>query len=90
MIREEFGPQTVMVEVAQCESELKQYDDNGQVLVGVTDDIGVMQINPLWLPDLKRNGIDPYTLSGNIKAARYIYDRQGLQAWVCAKKLNLI
>ncbi len=72
----------VMHEIARCESRMHQFDKDGSVKIGeITPDRGLFQVAPLWVPELKKAGIDPDTLEGNVQAARYIYNRQGLAAW---------
>lgn len=75
-----------MLKIAVCESHLRQYDANGAIVTSVTDDIGIFQINPVWFPALEKTGIDPTNSEGNVKAARYVFDIQGIRAWNSSKK----
>lgn len=74
-----------------CESSNRQYDENGDVLINkATDDIGVAQIHYSWRKKAQELGYDIETAHGNILMAKYIFDTQGLGAWVCAHKLGLV
>lgn len=70
--------------VAKCESGLKAeaYNDkntNGSKDSGVFQINSVHAINPRFLKDFKVN----------IMVARKLYDEQGWNPWVCARKLGL-
>lgn len=67
-----------------CESGLRQFDRNGKVLRGKINnhDIGLFQISETyWLDTASKLGYNIYTLSDNIKMAKYIYENQGIEAW---------
>ncbi len=87
MIHQEFGSTTAptMLKIAVCESRLRQYDSEGAVIKSHTDDVGIFQVNPVWFGTLEKAGIDPLTSEGNVKAARLIYDAQGIKAWNSSK-----
>lgn len=55
-----------------------------------TVDYGLFQINSVHLPSLKMSGTDLLDPMKNIKAAVYVYNKQGLTAWStydkCAKQ----
>lgn len=77
-----------MVAVAKCESTMRQFDSNGNVLRGraVSSDIGVMQINEYFHgSQAKRLGYNIYSLEGNLHYARYLYEHYGLQPWSASK-----
>ncbi len=81
---EEFGEESIMLEIARCESQLRQFDTQGDVLLGKINphDIGVFQINTdHHLTNAERVGMDIYTLEGNIEYARLLYNQQGIQPW---------
>lgn len=72
----------LMVAIAECESGLN-ID-----AVGPTNDYGLMQIHePSWDHVAEAKGWDyknnPYH---NLEMARYVYDNQGITAWVCFTK----
>lgn len=83
------APET-MVAIARCESGLKQ-EINGKNVVSHTNDYGLFQINEkVWDAHFQEQGIDyKNSLEDNIKAARQVYDIQGVKAWVCYTK-NMI
>lgn len=64
-----------------CESGGTHYDKHGNVLIGITGDIGLYQINPIHLPDARERGIDIYTPAGNEAYARVLYKQRGTQPW---------
>lgn len=70
-----------MVEVARCESTLRQLKD-GAPLVSPTNDIGALQINrAAHAATAARLGIDITTIDGNLAYARILYDRSGYRDW---------
>lgn len=82
-----IGYQTLK-RICTCESGLTQYDENGEVLRGITNkqDIGICQINEYYHEKKINNlGIDIYTRVGNIKFAKYLYDTYGTTPWVWSK-----
>lgn len=85
----EFGHNEAMVRVIECESNFRQYDKNGNPLIGFTGDVGIMQIAPqYWLEEAEKLGHDIYTAEGNIAMAKVILERQGINAWACHKIVN--
>lgn len=83
-----FGADSVMVEIARCESHFRQFDKNGNVLRGEINkqDVGIFEINEYYhLKESKRLGYDIYTIEGNIGYARYTYDKQGTRPWNWSK-----
>ena len=88
-IRHYFADLPVLVDVAYCESNFRQYDKNGNILRGVVNksDIGVMQINTYYhLNDAKELGYDLYTLEGNTAYARVLYEKKGTNPWTYSSK----
>lgn len=74
----------ILAKVAKCESDMRQFGEDGKVLRGkaVSADVGVMQINEKYhLEASKAMGIDIYTLEGNLKYGRYLYEESGVSAW---------
>lgn len=85
-IREFFPDEPRMVDVARCESTMRQFDKNGDVVRSGTDDVGVFQINEYFHRETAaRMGMDIYTTDGNISYARYLYDKNGLHDWSASK-----
>jgi cytochrome c556 len=79
----------IMVRIAKCESGLRQFDSNGDVLRGKVNpqDVGMFQINEKYhLEKAKELGYDIYTTEGNIKMAAYIYLTEGAKAWSASSK----
>lgn len=74
--------------IAKCESEVRQFDENGDVLRGIQNpkDIGVFQINEKYhLDDSIKIGFDIYTVDGNIAYAMHLLDTQGTRPWNWSK-----
>ncbi len=85
---EEFKDIPSMVAVARCESGMRHYDGNGEVLRGEIDsrDIGIMQINEYYHGEKALEmGIDIFSPQGNILYAKYLYEHQGLSPWGASK-----
>ena len=89
IIQEEFADTPIMIEVARCESHLKQFERDGlTVLRGkiTPEDVGVFQINEYFhLSSSKQMKLDIHTLEGNIAYAKYLYKTQGTQPWRASK-----
>ena len=83
MIEKEFSDVPIMKKIAVCESGMRQFDEKGKVIMGKAKEKGLFQIHPVWLTTMEKLGIDVDTIQGNIKAARYILNVQGLSAWTC-------
>lgn len=84
-----FGTSSPMVDVAICESSLRQFDAPNHVLRGeiTPADTGVFQISVDYHGDeAKTLGFDIYSLDGNIAFAKYLYDKNGLKDWSASKK----
>lgn len=79
----------VMVAVAKCESGMRQFYPNGEIVTSHTRDFGLMQINEkYWDAKSKELGLDyKNNLEDNLKMARLIYEAQGENAWVCYQKM---
>jgi hypothetical protein len=85
-----FGTSSpIMVQVASCESGLREYDENtGKILRGIVnhDDVGVFQINIDHHQDeVLATTTNIYTAHGNILFAKYLFDQSGLQPWASSK-----
>lgn len=79
-----FKGDPVLISIAKCESDFRQYDKDGDILRGKVNskDVGVMQINEDYhLEKSKALGLDIYTLEGNLAYAKELYQDQGLNAW---------
>ena len=85
--KKEINP-AVALEIAQCESELRQFNKDGSILRGRDNpaDVGVFQINENWhLTDSRKLGYDIYSTKGNIEYALYLMKRDGIRHWKYSK-----
>jgi hypothetical protein len=75
----------LMLAIAKCESGVKQFREDGTVVKSPTRDFGLFQINEkTWHRVAQELGYDyKGSLDDNLKMARYVYDTQGITAWVC-------
>ena len=63
------------------------YDKNGNVLVGVSGDIGYCQIAPQYhQKNAEAMLLDIYSEEGNIDYANYLFRRNGYKDWLASKK----
>lgn len=88
-VRAYFSDIPIMAEIAECESKFRHYDTDGNVLRGEDNrrDIGVMQINEAFhLDSALAEGIDLYTLEGNLRYARELHEKMGTSPWKHSKK----
>ncbi|HVS79954.1 MAG TPA: hypothetical protein VHF05_03155 [Candidatus Paceibacterota bacterium] len=84
-VEQYFADIPVMIDIARCESQFRQYDAAGDVLHGKVNyaDRGVMQINEAYhSAEALKLGMDILTLQGNMEFARHLYDEQGTQPWI--------
>jgi hypothetical protein len=84
LVKKEFQDIPILIKIAKCESQNRQFDKNGEVLRGVQNplDRGLFQINEYYhLEASKRLGMDIYTLKGNMDYARYLYEQSGTSSW---------
>ena len=88
-LREKFADTPILVDIARCESNFRQFDDNGNIVRGRVnpEDIGLLQINEKYQgATAKKLGLDIYTIEGNIAYAKHLYEEQGTQPWVYSSK----
>lgn len=88
-----FSDVPILVEVARCESQFRQYNKDGKILTGEVNkyDLGVMQINELYHADRSEKlGLNLDTIEGNTAYARHLFEKEGLRPWLssspCWKK----
>lgn len=79
IIETELGSE--FVEIAKCESSLRQYNEDGTVLISKTSDKGIMQINQVHWESAESLGIDLDTLEGNIEYAKLLKEKNGTGDW---------
>ena len=78
----------IALKIARCESNLKQFGDNGKVIRGRENasDVGVFQINERY--HLKKSadlGFDIETAEGNIEYAVWLMKHEGTRHWIWSK-----
>ncbi len=84
LVKQYFKDDPILVEIARCESEFRQYNEDGEILTGKVNksDIGVMQINRYYHADKAEElGYDLKTVGGNMAYAQYLYDHEGVKPW---------
>lgn len=70
--------------VAYCESRLL-HERNGKITKSPTKDYGLLQINYRWIPTAEKLGYDIFDKEGNIKFAKWLYEKDGLSHWSASK-----
>jgi hypothetical protein len=83
-LRGQYADEPILVDIARCESQFRQFDSSGNVIHGLVDkeDIGVMQINSRYQGlAAQRLGYDIYTVQGNVAYAKRLYEDEGTQPW---------
>ena len=89
LLKSEFKDAPIMVRIASCESQFRQFDVDGTVLRGKQNplDRGLFQINEYYhLEASKRLNMDIYTLKGNMAYARHLYEQSGTTPWNWSKE----
>jgi hypothetical protein len=84
-----FKDDPILVDIARCESNFRQLDENGKILRGTVNkaDIGLMQINEYYHADRAESlGLDIKTLEGNMAYAKDLYDHEGSKPWISSSK----
>ncbi len=87
-VREFFKDTPVMIEIARCESNFRQFTDSGSVLRGGLGGgmIGVFQFfESIHTTPAKAVGFDISTLEGNLGYAQHLYKMQGTTPWNSAR-----
>lgn len=86
-VREYFKDDPVLAEIAWCESRMRQFDSNGEVLKNPKSSaIGLMQImSSLHDEAAIELGLDINTTHGNLAYAQYLYDNEGTRPWNSSK-----
>jgi hypothetical protein len=84
-----FSDLPILIDIAECESNFRQTDKDGEIFRGVRNplDVGVMQINEKYhLKESKKLGYDIYSVEGNIAYARFLYEKEGARPWLASSK----
>lgn len=80
---------SLALKIASCESNLRQYDTNGQPLRGIKnpDDVGVFQINEQFHKETSiKRGLNINTINGNIEyAIQLMSEPNGIKHWKWSK-----
>lgn len=87
-VREYFVDTPVMIEIARCESEFRQFTDDKSVLRGGDSGgmVGVFQFfESIHVENAKALGYDILSLEGNLEYAKHIYNQEGTAPWNTAK-----
>ena len=87
-VREYFKDTPVMIEIARCESNFRQFTDAGNVLRGGDGGgmIGVFQFfESIHATPAKALGFDITTLDGNLGYAKHVYQNESTTPWNPAK-----
>lgn len=88
IVSKRFATKPELIKIAYCESRLRQFGKDGNVLRGIVtpEDVGVMQINEGYHGErAKKLGIDLHTIEGNMQFAELLYNEQGSQPWSASK-----
>lgn len=88
-LRQEFADTPILVDIARCESNFKQFDKDGNLIRGMANksDVGVMQINEKYHSETaKKMNLDLHTIEGNVAYAKYLYESYGSSPWVYSSK----
>lgn len=86
-VQQYFADEPVMVAIAGCESNFRQYDTSGSVLKNPNSSaVGVFQImGSVHSGTAADLNVDIYTTSGNLAYARYLYETSGTAPWTASK-----
>lgn len=82
-IIKELGPE--FVKISFCESGMRQFNEDGTVLISPTSDIGLFQVNQVHWDTAKKMGIDINTVDGNIAYAKFLKEQNGYGDWYMSK-----
>ena len=88
-VRDYFHDTPILLEIAKCESTLRQQTLTGKVVRGEVNpsDVGLMQINEDYHQKEAINlGYDIHSLYGNMAFAKPLYEREGLRPWLSSAK----
>lgn len=88
-VRTYFKDIPVMIEIARCESQFRQYTDGGSVLRGGSGGgmIGIFQFfENIHATAATTLGFDLATLDGNLGYAKHVYESEGTAPWNSAKQ----
>lgn len=87
--KEYFKDYPILIKIAECESQFRQYDSKGNILKGRVNkgDLGLMQINKYYHEEKADElGLDLETIDGNMAYAKYLYEKEGAKPWLSSSK----
>ncbi len=86
-VREYYADTPVLAEIAKCESRMRQFDNDGNILKNPNSTaVGIMQImSSIHDPFADKLGIDIYTVQGNLAYAKFLYEEKGTAPWNASK-----
>lgn len=87
-VRAYYAGIPVLVRIADCESQFRQYDQNGKPFYNEkgSSAVGVMQImSSIHRAQATKMGMDILTLEGNLAYAQYLYREEGTSPWDASK-----
>ena len=85
LVREYFADIPVMIEIARCESNFRQFTDSGLVMRGGNGGVmvGVFQFfESVHAKTARALGFDITTIEGNLAYARHLYKQEGTTPWI--------
>ncbi|MEA2715023.1 MAG: hypothetical protein QOG91_51 [Candidatus Parcubacteria bacterium] len=88
-LRKAYADEPILVDIARCESNFRQYGTDGKAIRGTVNkrDVGVMQINEKFQgPQAKALGLDIYSVEGNVTYAKHLYKKEGTAPWISSAK----
>ncbi|HET8581304.1 MAG TPA: peptidoglycan-binding domain-containing protein [Candidatus Paceibacterota bacterium] len=85
-VRAAFADEPVMIGVARCESDFREFDSAGDPLDGGSGGmIGIFQISEaVHAEAAKALGMDIDTVAGNIAYAKHLYEEKGTAPWLAS------
>jgi peptidoglycan hydrolase-like protein with peptidoglycan-binding domain len=86
-VNDYFANTPIMIAIAKCESNFRQFTDAGNIFRGAGRYVGIFQIDEIIHSNVAKSlGFDITTVEGNIGYASYVYKNQGSSPWKnCAK-----
>ncbi len=82
-----FADAPVMIDIARCESQFRQFDKKGNVVKNPNSTaMGIFQIMSSLHKDTAADmGMDILSIQGNLEYARYLYEKEGTKPWNASK-----
>lgn len=82
-----FADAPIMIDIARCESQFKQFDKKGNVVKNPNSTaVGLFQImSSLHNKPAEKMGMDIYSVDGNLEYARHLFEEEGTKPWNSSK-----